>query len=210
MILFLRGVRAILFEENCIFCYALLCISNTYKTNIDVSNFFYRGLLNLTLSTLIQRKRAIRSKGDLWTFDGFQAKPLWKLEVLQRLLALSFLHRSYKNTQLLFFVTVFFKIFMRKTLTDHFGGLHKNRNCGFPFKILLKGMLRQNIQHFLKKPTQERLGISKMKQLEKIFLLFQTVCIFYFCKIMNSPVVTSCFWLIDLWRNNDHMFWENY
>ena len=103
IILFLRGVGAILFEENCIFCYALLCISNTYKTNTDVSKFFYRGLLNLRLSTLIQRKRAIRSKGDLWTFDGFQAKPLWKLEVLQKLLVLSFLHLNYKNTQLLFF-----------------------------------------------------------------------------------------------------------
>ena len=73
-----------------------------------------------------------------------------------------FLHLSYKNTKLLFFVTVFFKIFMRKT-TDHFWGLHKNMNCGFLLKILLKGMLRQNIEHFLKKPTQEKLGISKMK-----------------------------------------------
>ena len=39
----------------------------------------------------------------------------------------SFLHLSYKNTQLLFFVIVVFNIFMRQTLTDDFWGLHKNR-----------------------------------------------------------------------------------
>ena len=39
---------------------------------------------------------------------------------------------SYKNTQLLFFVTVVFNIFHEKTLTDNFGGLHKNMNCAFP------------------------------------------------------------------------------
>ena len=37
----------------------------------------------------------------------------------------SFLHLSYENTQLLFFV-------MRKTLTDYFWWLHKNMNCAFP------------------------------------------------------------------------------
>ena len=36
-----------------------------------------------------------------------------------------FLHLSYKNTQLLFFVTALFNIFMRQTLTDDFGGLRK-------------------------------------------------------------------------------------
>ena len=46
----------------------------------------------------------------------------------------SFLHLSYKNTQLLFFVTVLFNIFMRQTLTDNFWGLHKNMNCAFPLK----------------------------------------------------------------------------
>ena len=43
-----------------------------------------------------------------------------------------FLHLIYKNTQLLFFVTVLFNIFMRQTLTDDFWGLHKNMNCAFP------------------------------------------------------------------------------
>ena len=32
----------------------------------------------------------------------------------------SFLHLSYKNIKLLFFVTVLFNIFMRQTLTDDF------------------------------------------------------------------------------------------
>ena len=46
----------------------------------------------------------------------------------------SFLHLSYKNTQLLFLWTVLFNIFMRQTLTDDFCGLHKNMNCAFPLK----------------------------------------------------------------------------
>ena len=44
----------------------------------------------------------------------------------------SFFHLSYTNTQILFFVTVLFNFFMRQTLTDDFGGLHKNMNCAFP------------------------------------------------------------------------------
>ena len=44
----------------------------------------------------------------------------------------SFLHLSYKNTKLFYFVTVLFSIFMRQTLTDDFWGLHKNMNCAFP------------------------------------------------------------------------------
>ena len=36
----------------------------------------------------ICKKCAVRSKSDLWTFDGFQTKPLWKLEILQKLLLL--------------------------------------------------------------------------------------------------------------------------
>ena len=38
---------------------------------------------------------------------------------------------------------------------------------------------------FFKKAHIGRLGISEVKQLKKIFLLFPTVCIFYFCKNMN-------------------------
>ena len=47
----------------------------------------------------------------------------------------SFLHLSYKNTKLLYFVTALFNVFMRQTLTDDFWGLHKNMNCAFPLKI---------------------------------------------------------------------------
>ena len=47
----------------------------------------------------------------------------------------SFFHLSYKNTQLLFFVTVLFNIFMRQTLTDNFWGLHKTMNFAFPLTI---------------------------------------------------------------------------
>ena len=46
------------------------------------------------------------------------------------------LHLSYKNTQLLFFVTVLFNIFMRQTLTNDFWGLHKIMNCAFPLMRL--------------------------------------------------------------------------
>ena len=42
-----------------------------------------------------------------------------------------FLYLSYKNTKLLYFVTVLFNIFMRQTLTDDFGGLHKIRIARF-------------------------------------------------------------------------------
>ena len=38
----------------------------------------------------------------------------------------SFLRLSYKNTKLLYFMTVIFNIFMRQILTDDFWGLHKS------------------------------------------------------------------------------------
>ena len=44
----------------------------------------------------------------------------------------SFLHLTYKNTKLLYFVTVVLNIFMRQTLTNDFWGLHKNMNYAFP------------------------------------------------------------------------------
>ena len=44
-----------------------------------------------------------------------------------------------------------------------------------------KGMLRRNIEHFLKKCTSEKSRISEMKYLMKFFFLFSVVCIFYFC-----------------------------
>ena len=42
-----------------------------------------------------------------------------------------FLYLSYKNAQLLFFVTVLFNIFMKQALTDDFWRLDKNMNCAF-------------------------------------------------------------------------------
>ena len=45
----------------------------------------------------------------------------------------SFLHLSYKNTQLLFFVTVLFNIFVRQTLTKDFGGVTQNNKLRVSF-----------------------------------------------------------------------------
>ena len=42
----------------------------------------------------------------------------------------------------------------------------------------LKGMLRRNIENFLKKGIYEKLGISEMKKLI-FFFLFPNVCIFF-------------------------------
>ena len=50
----------------------------------------------------------------------------------------TFLHLSYKNTQLLFLWTVRFNFFMIQTLIDDFLGLHKNMNCAFPLMLFLK------------------------------------------------------------------------
>ena len=49
----------------------------------------------------------------------------------------SSLHLGYKNTQILFLWTVLFNTVMRQTLTDDFGGLHKNMNCAFPLSSYL-------------------------------------------------------------------------
>ena len=64
----------------------------------------------------------------------------------------SFLHQSYKNKQLLFFVTVIFTYFMRQTLTNNFLELHKNKNCAFP--------LRKSVLKICSKFTREHLSWS--------------------------------------------------
>ena len=56
----------------------------------------------------------------------------------------SFLRLSYKNTKLLYFVTVLFNIFMRQTLTDDFSGLHKNMNCAFPLNKVISKIVFKN------------------------------------------------------------------
>ena len=58
----------------------------------------------------------------------------------------SFLHRSYKNTQIFILCGSTFYFFIRHTLTDDFGGLHKNMNCAFP---LIK-LIRDKIHHKIK------------------------------------------------------------
>ena len=50
----------------------------------------------------------------------------------------SFIHLSYKNTQLLFMWQCFLIFFIRKKLTDDFWGLHKNMNCAFPLEFHIK------------------------------------------------------------------------
>ena len=50
--------------------------------------------------------------------------------------------------------------------------------------IVLKECSDENFEHFLKKPIQEKLGISKTKYLEKNFF-YSTVRIDAFCKNMN-------------------------
>ena len=64
--------------------------------------------------------------------DEFQTKPLWKLEILQKLLFLKvFFTLVTKTHNYFFFVTVFFNIFIRQTLTKDCWALHKNTNCVF-------------------------------------------------------------------------------
>ena len=58
-------------------------------------------------------------------------------------------------------------------------------------------MLRGNIEHFLKKRLQEKLGISEMKKYNFVFL-FPIACSFDFCKNMNPRLyilflVNICF-----------------
>ena len=51
---------------------------------------------------------------------------------------------------------------------------------------LITGMLRRNIEHFLKKSIQEKLRIFEMKYLKKVFFsISNRLFFFYFCKNMN-------------------------
>ena len=73
----------------------------------------------------------------------------------------------------------------------------------FKGTLCLKGMLRRNIEHFLKKPIWEKLG----DRWKFFFFYFQPSVFSIFVKIW-TPIFTFYFWLINLWRNNEHMFWE--
>ena len=46
-----------------------------------------------------------------------------------------FLHQCYKSTQLTFLWQCILIVLMKQTLTDDFGGLHKNKNCEFPLNL---------------------------------------------------------------------------
>ena len=48
----------------------------------------------------------------------------------------SFIHLSYKNTQLLLLWQRFLIIFIRQTLTDYFWGPNENMNCAFPLRLI--------------------------------------------------------------------------
>ena len=66
----------------------------------------------------------------------------------------SFLHNSYKNTQLLFLWQCFLIFFLRQTLTDDFWGLHKNMNCAFPLRFTLQELLHVRKQQYDTKTWQ--------------------------------------------------------
>ena len=77
---------------------------------------------------------SLKGKYDLWTFDRFQTKPLWKFGNITKAASFkgSFSAKLEKHT-ITFFMTVLFNIFMRQTADDSWG-LHKNMNCAFPLR----------------------------------------------------------------------------
>ena len=107
-------------------------VVSLFKDALSKQMLFYfilKGLLVLKIF------KAIHSKSDLWTFDESQTKPLWKLEMLQKLPLKNFLYRGYKSTQLVFLWQCFLNIFTKQTLNNDFSGLHKNNNCVSPFPL---------------------------------------------------------------------------
>ena len=89
----------------------------------------FQGILYYLKET---RNSFINGPLNLWWILN---KTIIEIEIITKATTFkSFLHRSYKNTQLLSFVAVLFNIFMRQTLTDGFWGLHKNMNCAFPLR----------------------------------------------------------------------------
>ena len=47
-----------------------------------------------------------------------------------------------------------------------------------------------------------------MKYLEKVFFFFFQLYVFLIFVKIWTPVFTFYIWLMNLWRNNEHMFWE--
>ena len=105
--------------------------------SLKISKNFTRKLQQFYYELARYRKRAIRSKRDLWTVHKFQTKSLWELEMLQKLLLLKVLFTKVIKAHSYFLWQCFLIIFMRQTLADDFWGLHKNKNCTFPLSLQL-------------------------------------------------------------------------
>ena len=72
----------------------------------------------------------------------------------------------------------------------------------------IKGMLRRNIiEHFPKKHYMKNQEFLKWNNEKKFFSVSNGLYFLHSVKIW-TPVFTFCFWLINLWRNNEHIFWE--
>ena len=75
--------------------------------------------------------------------------------------------------------------------------------------LSVKGMLRRNIEHFLKKTLRGKIKNFWNEITEKCFFLFPTVCIFGFVKIW-TPVFTSYFLVDKSVTSIMNMRFENY
>ena len=65
-------------------------------------------------------------------------------------------------------------------------------------------MLRRNIEHFLKKRKYEKLGFSELNQTKRNFFFYFKRSLFLIFIKTWRPAFTFYFWLINLWRNNEH------
>ena len=95
----------------------------------------------------------------------------------------SFLHLSYKHTQLLFLWTMLFNSFMRQTLTYNFGGLHKNMNKAFP-SVMFECIFRFDIDRKFNLFSYKE---GSMLTIKYIFSFFWSLnCASLVCKLYNS------------------------
>ena len=59
------------------------------RLEFQISNLLFLQNSKIRKIILQSLKETLNSfKSDIWTFDGFQIKPFWKLEILQKLLIL--------------------------------------------------------------------------------------------------------------------------
>ena len=83
----------------------------------------------------ISRKRVICSKSDRWTFDGFQTKPLWNLEILWKLLILKFFFTWVITTHNYFFLWQRFLIFYDTNINHWFLGVTQKNELRVSFNV---------------------------------------------------------------------------